>query len=696
MDPQSRSKVCLFEAIVASHDDAMVSLTPDGLVSSWNPAAQRLFGPSAPQALGRPIDALLVQHNPPLPGDDSETAQALVSPALVRGAGGDLISALVTRRPLRDSRLGAVGTLVTVHPLRQALTATPESEPRTLPINVYESLVESTDDAIVTKTLGGIVLSWNPGAQRIFGYSAAEMIGEPITRLIPVDRLHEEEMILQRIASGERVEHFETVRVHRDGHLVHVSVTISPLRDAAGRIVGASKIARDIGERILAAQTIWRQANQDALTGLPNRHAFGQRLGLEAQHAQRDQVAFALLYVDLDHFKSVNDSLGHGAGDALLDAVAERMRSALRASDVLARLGGDEFSVLLPAPADANTARRVGAKLLDALAAPFLIDGHALHISASIGLAVFPQDANTPEDLLRCADLAMYEAKQAGRSRTVVYEACMDQRARARLVLVGDLRRACRLGELFLLYQPVVRTADGSLAKFEALVRWRHPAFGVVQPARFIALAEESGLIIEIGDWVFRSVAQQALRWQGPDGLGPQLSFNVSPVQLAADHDPTQGWIDYLERIGLPPQRLVVEVTETVILDESPRIAQRLRDLRAHGLQIAVDDFGTGHSNLASLSRVEVDYLKIDQSLVRRLPGDTRKHAICEAIVAMSHRLGIGVIAEGIETEEELARVRDIDCDFGQGYLYARPLDTQAASEWMLRNQARRQAPDPA
>ena len=695
MDPESRAKVCLFEAIVASHDDAMVSLTPDGLVSSWNPAAQRLFGHSAPQALGRHIETLLVQHNPPLPGGDSEAAQGLSSPALVRGARGDLISALVTRRPLQDSRLGDMGTLVTVHPLRQALATAQDFGPRTQPINVYESLVESTDDAIVTKTLGGIVLSWNPGAQRIFGYSAAEMIGEPITKLIPVDRLHEEEMILQRIASGERVEHFETVRVHRDGHLVHVSVTISPLRDAAGRIVGASKIARDIGERIRAAQTIWRQANQDALTGLPNRHAFGQRLGMEAQRARRDQLSFAVLYVDLDHFKSVNDSLGHGAGDALLGAVADCLRSALRTSDVLARLGGDEFSVMLPAPADARTARRVGAKLLEALAPAFPIGGHAIHISASIGLAVFPQDADSPEDLQRCADLAMYEAKHAGRNRTVVYESSMNQRARGRLVLVGDLRRACRLGELFLMYQPVVRTADGSLAKFEALVRWRHPAFGVVPPARFIALAEESGLIVEIGEWVFRSAAEQALRWQGPDGQGPQMSFNVSPVQLAADRDPTQGWMDYLERIGLPPQRLVVEVTETVILDESPRIAQRLRDLRARGLQVAVDDFGTGHSNLASLSRVEVDYLKIDQSLVRRLPGDTRKHAICEAIVAMSHRLGIGVIAEGIETEEELARVRDIACDFGQGYLYARPLDAQAATEWMLQNQARRRAAGP-
>ena len=695
MDSQSRAKVCLFEAIVASHDDAMVSLTPDGLVSSWNPAAQRLFGHSAPQALGQPIEALLVQHAPRLPGKDSEVAQALSSPALVRAAGGTLISALVTRRPLQDSRLGDVGTLVTVHPLRQALSQAQDGGPRAQPINVYESLVESTDDAIVTKTLSGIVLSWNPGAQRIFGYSAAEMIGEPITRLIPVDLLHEEEMILQRIASGERVEHFETVRVHRDGHLVNVSVTISPLCDAAGRIVGASKIARDIGERIRAAQTIWRQANQDALTGLPNRHAFAQRLRLEVQRAQRERVAFALLYVDLDHFKSVNDSLGHEAGDMLLNAVSERMRAVLRASDVLARLGGDEFTALLPAPSDAHTARRVGAKLLDALATPFEIQGHAVHMSASVGFSVFPQDSPAPEDLLRCADLAMYEAKHGGRNRTVAYETAMDQRARGRLVLAGDLRRASQLGELFLLYQPVVRIADGALAKFEALLRWRHPAFGVVPPARFIALAEESGLIVELGEWVFRSAAQQALRWRAPDGSGPQVSFNVSPVQLAAELDPTQGWADYLDRIGLAPRHLVMEVTETVILDESPRIAQRLRELRARGLQIAVDDFGTGHSNLASLSRVEVDYLKIDQSLVRKLPDDTRKHAICEAIVAMSHRLGIGVIAEGIETEEEQARVRDIGCDFAQGYLYARPLDAQAATAWMMEDPARRARPAP-
>ncbi len=689
MDVQTRFSACLFETIVASHDDAMVSLTPDGLVSSWNPAAERLFGHSPRQALGRPIDSLLVQQSTPLLDRASEAAQALSSPALLRDADGALISALVTRRPLHDPGQGPVGTLVTVHPLRQALSQTQEPLPRVQPINVYESLVESTDDAIITKTLGGIVLSWNPGAQRIFGFSAAEMIGEPITRLIPVERVHEEEMILQRIADGERVEHFETVRVHREGHLVHVSVTISPLRDATGRIVGASKIARDIGERIRAAQTIWRQANQDALTGLPNRHAFAQRLRMEAERARRDQVCFALLYVDLDHFKSVNDSLGHAAGDALLSAVAERMRSALRASDVLARLGGDEFSALLPAPAEAQTARRVGAKLLQALAPSFDIGEHAIHISASIGFALFPHDAEGPENLLRCADLAMYEAKHEGRNRTAAYEPTMDQRARGRLVLAGDLRRASQLGELFLLFQPVVRTADRSLAKFEALLRWKHPAFGVVPPARFIALAEETGLIVELGEWVFRSAAQQALAWQGPDGHGPQVSFNVSPVQLAAELDPTQGWVDYLHRIGLAPPRLVVEVTETVILDESPRIAERLRRLRAQGLQIAVDDFGTGHSNLASLSRVEVDFLKIDQSLVRKLPGDARKLAICEAIVAMSHRLGIGVIAEGIETEEEQARVRDIDCEFAQGYLYARPLDAQAATQWVADDRAR-------
>lgn len=696
MDVQPRGRACLFEAIVASHDDAMVSLTPDGLVSSWNRAAELLFGHSPGQALGQPIDALLVQHNPPpLLGRESDAAQALSCPALLRDAAGTLISALVTRRPLHDPRMGAVGTLVTVHPLRQALSQAQGPGTRVQPINVYESLVESTDDAIITKTLGGIVLSWNPGAQRIFGFSAAEMIGEPITKLIPVERVHEEETILQRIAAGERVEHFETVRVHRDGHLVNVSVTISPLCDGAGRIVGASKIARDIGERIRAAQTIWRQANQDALTGLPNRHAFGQRLRLDVQRAQRDRIAFALLYVDLDHFKAVNDSMGHEAGDALLGLVSERMRSVLRASDVLARLGGDEFSALLPATADSQTARRVGAKLLDALAAPFEIQGHAVHISASVGFSVFPHDAAGPEDLLRCADLAMYEAKHGGRNRTVAYETPMDQRARGRLVLAGDLRRASQLGELFLLYQPVVSIADRTLAKFEALLRWRHPAFGVVPPARFIALAEESGLIVELGEWVFRSAAQQALRWRAPDGGGPQISFNVSPVQLAAELDPTQGWVDYIERIGLAPQRLVMEVTETVILDESPRIAQRLRELRARGLQIAVDDFGTGHSNLASLSRVEVDYLKIDQSLVRKLPGDTRKHAICEAIVAMSHRLGIGVIAEGIETEEELARVRDIGCEFAQGYLYARPLDVQAATQWVVEDRARPAPADP-
>lgn len=575
------------------------------------------------------------------------------------------------------------GTLLTVHALQPHQG--PEPDPsRAHPINVYESLVESSDDAIVTKTLAGIVTSWNPGAQRLFGYTAAEMVGESITKIIPSDRVHEEEIILQRIAAGERVEHFETVRTHKDGRPVHVSVTISPLLDARGRVVGASKIARDIGERILAAQTIWRQANQDSLTDLPNRVALRRQLELEIARAGRESVHFALMYLDLDHFKMVNDSLGHAAGDALLMTVARRLRSALRMSDVLARLGGDEFAALLPALDNPLALHTVSAKLHDALATPFSHASHAIHVSASIGVATFPRDGTSAEELLRHADLAMYAAKQQGRNRTIVYEATMDQRAHGRLLLAGDLRHAAQQGELYLAYQPVVRALDGGLVKFEALMRWQHPSLGTVAPGRFIPLAEETGCILELGDWVFHNAAAQALRWRDICPCRVQVSFNVSPLQLTADVDHTSQWASYVHRLGLDPALLVVEVTETVMLDESPRISQRLHELRRQGFQVAVDDFGTGASNLAALSRVEVDYLKIDRSLVCKLPGDRRKLAICEAIVAMAHQLDIEVIAEGIETAEELEKIRDIRCDYAQGYLYAQPLEAPRATQWLL------------
>ncbi len=696
MDAPTAACACLFEAIVRSHDDAMFSITPQGLVSSWNPAAAQLFGLAQAQALGQPLHHLLPQYCGAVAGD-APHGGGLSAQGFVRDRDGRLLPVLVTRSSIRDPALGALGWLLTVHPLQRTLAAGGGSATRVHQMmNVYESLVECSDDAIITKTLNGVVTSWNPGAQRVFGYSAAEMIGESVTKLIPDERLHEEEMILQRIAMGQRVEHFETVRLHKDGGRVDVSVTISPLRDANGRVVGASKIARDIGERIHAAQAIWRQAHHDALTGLPNRKAFGDHLQRAIDGAEHAAAQLAVLYVDLDHFKAVNDSLGHAAGDELLVAVAQRMRSALRGSDLLARLGGDEFTVLLPGLEQPGDALTVAAKLHRALQPPFEHAEHPIHASASIGIALYPRDGRDAMLLLRHADLAMYEAKRSGRNRSVGYEAAMDQRARGRMLLAGDLRRALQQGELFLLYQPVVRNVDRAPVKFEALARWRHPRLGIIGPDRFIPLAEESGLILELGDWVFRCAAAQARRWREQCAEPPQVSFNVSPLQLSSDADPTAQWPAHLQAIGLPASCMVVEVTETVILDDSPRIAARLGELRRQGLQVAVDDFGTGQSNLASLSRIDVDYLKIDQSLIRKLPADERKLAICEAVVAMAHRLGIQVIAEGIETEEEQRKVQEIDCDFAQGYLYAQPLPEGDATRWLFDATTRWRAAPPA
>ncbi len=679
MDRRQAADACLFEAIVLACDDALLSVCADGLVSSWNPAAARLFGYSQSEALGMALPELLPQYDPGASARDAGASPGLSTQSFARDRAGQLLPVLVSRTPIDDPVRAARGWLLSVHPLLARSPTAPGRPPHAYQMNVYESLVECSDDAIITKTLSGVVTSWNPGAQRMFGYAAGEMIGEPITKLFPAERHDEEEIILQRIAQGERVEHFETVRLHKDGSRVHVSVTISPLRDASGRVVGASKIARDIGERMRAAQAIWRQAHQDALTGVPNRNSLRQHLQLALEQAGRQASELGVLYIDIDHFKAVNDSLGHAAGDNLLVALTQRLRAALRSSDVLARLGGDEFAVLLPVLDDAAHVHTVCDKLHAALRQPFAYAGHALHVSASIGVALHPRDGDTPDELLRRADLAMYQAKRDGRARSVCYEPAMDQQARARLLLAADLRRAVQHDELHLLYQPVVRCGERRPAKFEALLRWRHPGLGLVPPGRFIPMAEEAGLITELGEWVYRRVAAQACRWSVQHAAAPQISFNVSPLQLNADIDPTRGWAAHLLELGLQPRQLVIEVTETVILDRGPRILERLRRLRAEGFQIAVDDFGTGQSNLASLSRVEVDYLKIDQSLIRKLPGDARKLAICEAVVAMAHRLGIEVVAEGIETEEELQKVQEIACDYGQGYLFARPLEAEQA-----------------
>ncbi|WP_192805161.1 EAL domain-containing protein [Noviherbaspirillum aerium] len=443
----------------------------------------------------------------------------------------------------------------------------------------------------------------------------------------------------------------------------------------------------DITARKESDELAWRHANFDALTGLPGRRLFRERMEVEMRRLRRSNDHLALLFVDLDGFKQVNDLYGHDAGDRVLVEASRRICACVHEGDTVARLGGDEFTIILAERVDLDHIEFVCHKILSRLADPFRVGKETAYVSGSIGISLFPHDAVTPEDLLRKADQAMYAAKRAGRNQFGYFTKEMDDRARDRLRMMHELRHALREGQLAVHYQPVVDLVDRRIVKAEALLRWQHPTMGNVNPADFIPMAEESGLIRQIGNWVFRQAAGCCKRCTDRAGAPFQISVNKSPVQFMS-RDTDMNWLQYLSEQGMPGSSISVEITEGVLLHASARVTDKLLQYRDAGVQVALDDFGTGYSSMSYLQKFQIDYVKIDQSFVRNINTDVGSRTIAETIIMMSHKLGKKVIAEGIENQEQLDCLTEAGCDFGQGYLFAPALP----EEELIRMVARRDA----
>lgn len=546
------------------------------------------------------------------------------------------------------------------------------------------AIVESSSDAIVVKGLDGIITNWNAGAERIFGYRASEIIGRSISTLIPLDRMEEENKIMNLIRRGKVAEHFETVRWAKGCQPIDVSVTISPVKDDTGRIIGASKIARDITQRKESQERIQYLAHYDSLTGLPNRTLLADRMRMAIGNATRFSHRLALLFMDLDRFKLVNDSLGHEIGDKLLKIVAERMQSTVRLIDTVSRMGGDEFVVLLPQIETLEDAARVSEKLIAAVSQPYHIEQHELILTTSIGISVYPDHGKDAGTLLRNADASMYSAKEAGRNRYQFYLEDATSRATERLGLERDLRGAIDRNEIFLVYQPQIELATGRVVGAEAFMRWRHPKRGLVMPASFIPVAEDSGLILPLGEHVLRESCLQAREWRDR-GFDIGVAVNISAVQFRQE-DFTDVVLRVLADTGLSPQRLELELTESVVMQGVESVIQKMRILDAHGVKVAIDDFGTGYSSLSYLRQFTVDRLKIDRSFIRDLPENTDARAIVSAIVAMGLSLGLRVIAEGVETGAQANFLQSIACVESQGYLYSKPMVANDFEAWLTRH----------
>jgi diguanylate cyclase (GGDEF)-like protein/PAS domain S-box-containing protein len=539
----------------------------------------------------------------------------------------------------------------------------------------FRRIVHSAEEGIWEIDAQALTSFVNPKMAHMLDYRIEDMLGQPLAAFMD----DEGRAILERNIARRHdgiAERHEFKFLRRDGSTLWATLATNPIFDSSGSYLGALALVSDITAQRAASECLWRQANFDPLTGLPNRRMFLDRLQHEARHARREGACLALLFIDLDHFKQVNDRLGHEKGDMLLRQAALRISERVRTTDTVARLGGDEFTVILAGVGQLGGIERVLQELTTALALPFVLDGDTAQVSASVGVALYPADAEAPDTLMRHADQAMYAAKSAGRNGYRYFTPALQQAADQRRNAVREMRLALAQDQFELHYQPIVRLSDGAIERAEALLRWRHPLRGLLAPADFIAFAEANGLIIDIGEWVFRQVVRQARQWQDEHGAMFQICINKSAVEFRCDAALYQDWGNALARAGLAPGTIVIETTEAVLLDEARQVTDRLRQFRAMGLALALDDFGSGQVSLACLTMADIDFLKIDRSLVGELGREDAGLGLCAAIIALARQLGVKVVAEGVETASQRDLLRAAGCDYAQGYFFSRALPT--------------------
>ena len=533
------------------------------------------------------------------------------------------------------------------------------------------------------------IIDVNPTFTTITGFTKEEVLGRKLEVLHSAREDSEFHRTLWKSLREKGHWAGEVWNRRKNGQVYPEWLELNAVRDAEGRVYRWVAQAADISARKNTEHHIWRLANYDKLTGLPNRSMFHERLEHEIRRAHRSHKKLALLFLDLDGFKEVNDTLGHDVGDLLLQHVANRLAGVVRESDTIARLGGDEFIIILNEITDTAVVGIVAQKIIETLAAPYLLRSHPVYVSASVGITLYPEDGETNEVLLKSADQAMYAAKREGRNRFCYFTSAMQEQVSRRARIISDLRLALASNQFHVVYQPVVGLRTGQVIKAEALVRWQHPLDGLISPSVFIPIAEEAGLITAIGNFVLRDAAQTARRLSAiaPDFL---VSVNKSPAEFHSKEFSSKEhpWLQMLADAGVEGRNVVVEITEGMLLDMRPVVQQQLQALRDAGMRIAVDDFGTGYSSLAYLKKFDISYLKIDQSFIRNLVRGGEDHALCDAMITMAHRLGMRAIAEGVETEAQRALLLELGCDYGQGYLFAPPLTGDEVASLLQRQQA--------
>ncbi len=668
---------------------AIFMLSVDGKVASWNAGAQRINGYVEAEVLDRHI-ALFYPPDDVADGKPEMDLRMAASEGRFEDEGwrlrkdGSRYWSNVVITALYDAN----GALIGYSKLSRDLSERRRMEQQLAQVNrLQQAILDFAPFAIISTDAEGQVRSANPAAERMLGQSREDLLSK--TRFAslfePADvAARAAELSLEagrRVAPGFEVfahnarqgltDEREWNLMRGDGSSLPAHVSVTALRDGNGALNGFLGIAYDITERKRRDDYTRHIAHHDAVTGLPNRVLLQDRLQVAMKRSRRDGSHLGVLMIDLDHFKRINDSLGHHIGDVILAKISERLGGCVRSGDTVARMGGDEFVVMLPDVTDPEAIKRVAALIVERVSAPIMAGNHELLVTPSVGVSVFPADGQDVHTLLRHADMAMYQAKASGRRCFRVFSNAMERAAAEKLELEAAMRRALEREEFTVHYQPQVCLNSGRVIGVEALMRWNDELQGAVPPSRFIPVAEETGLIVPLGEWVLRTACRDAVRLQQLAGVPLRLAVNLSPRQFR------QGGLQtMIEKIladsGFDPAHLELEITEGVLMDSSEELAERLQRLRALGLAFAVDDFGTGYSSLSYITRFPIDTLKIDRSFVSRLPDSAGDAAVAQTIIALAHSLGIKVVGEGVESERQFDFLRARHCDVGQGFRFGK------------------------
>jgi diguanylate cyclase (GGDEF)-like protein/PAS domain S-box-containing protein len=648
--------------------EPLITMDLDGYITGWNAGAQTLFGYAAEEAIGRHVLFLYADSTETAPGDLPELVLEHGSSFIEvrrRKKSGEVFWAGMSLSPIRDDDGEPIGLVAQLSEITDRLSAEAS-------LRLHASVIENSDQGILITDAGEKIVSVNSAFSRITGYGAAEALGQ--TPDLLRSGAHDSNFRAQVRAAlhGAGPWQGEIVGKRKNGETFPQSVSINVVRGANGEVSHAFSIFSDISVLRAAEERMQRLVNYDTLTGLPNRTLLSQLVGQAIVAARRTNDHGALLAIDLDRFTAINDTLGHDVGDELLRQVGRRFRAVLRDEDVLARIGGDEFVAAL-----LNIQRRehgaiVAQKLLAALEGSFVVNGHQLHIGASIGISIYPEDGDDTAALIAFADAAMKRVQKSGETGYLFYSPEMNRRAKEHLQLENDLRGALAGGDLQLYYQPKVSLRSGRIVGSEALLRWRHPETGMVPPGKFIPVAEETGLILDLGSWVLDESCRQVRAWRDAGIAVPPVAVNLSARQF--DGQLPERVLAVLDRHRLEPAAITLEITESLLVRGADSVIPIMNALVAAGLTLALDDFGTGYSSLAYLKKFPISTLKIDRSFVVGIPHEENDCAIARAIVTMGQQLRQEIVAEGVETAEQMAFLRQLGCDQLQGYLFSPPV----------------------